>query len=335
MDLTNHTPFPSRLITGSTGDVEMMGMVVTKVTLRVDGGVATPVPPEQAWPVLEEPSVLEGVTLGPDAEYRRSGVDLVVIGRAIAPARAPVTHLPLLIECGRVRHALYVFGDRWWVRDAYNRLVPSEPRPFVEMPLDNTRTFGGVANQQDLPLPHPVNPDGMGFHMSEAEAEGKPLPNVERYDALIRNWSDQPRPACLRRPKGLLLPVDARTEGPDPTLAYAIPALRVGFQQSVPELNARGPEDLGPHIRISGMAARGDILVPTPSLEGPRARASVGPHTSEFTSRIASIVMLVEHHVVVATYLSVFRYLFRPEELRSVELEWTESPYILQDMATV
>jgi hypothetical protein len=130
-----------------------------------------------------------------------------------------------------------------------------------------------------------------------------------------------------------LLPVDARLDGPDPTLAYAIPALRVGFQQTVPELNARGPADLGTHIRISGMDARGDILLPTPPLEGPRARAHVGPHTSEFTSTITSIVVLVEHRVVVATYLSVFRYLFQAEQRRSVDLEWPDSPYVLPDVA--
>jgi hypothetical protein len=43
---------------------------------------------------------------------------------------------------------------------------------------------------------------------------------------------------------------------------------------------------------------------------------------SRFPLFISTIVALVPQRVLVVSYLGLFRYLFRPEELRRAELRW-------------
>src|SRR5215470_12420689 len=89
----------------------------------------------------------------------------------------PTRRTTVKVESGRISHHVAVFGDRVW-RKSPKGLIPSEPEPFVEMPLANDRAFGGKVLLEGLEIPHPHNPAGRGFYLSEGEAEGKPLPNL-------------------------------------------------------------------------------------------------------------------------------------------------------------
>ena len=75
--------------------------------------------------------------------------EVLVVGRAVAPRRAPVTQLTVRLEVmGRAKE-MVVVGDRRWVRGV-GGLVASAPEPFTEMPLTFARAFGGVDDSRGV-----------------------------------------------------------------------------------------------------------------------------------------------------------------------------------------
>lgn len=317
MDFTNSTDVPAEMLVGSTGDREMLCIVASKVTYRIDeGGGLVLVTGEDAWPVFEEPFVFRSVDLAPDLDFRKQGIDLVVFAKATAPHAEPVPAMRLGIECGDLRHEIDVFGERRWTKSGRG-LAPSEPEPFVEMPLTNDRAYGGAASWEGVEMEHPVNPDGKGFYLSEEEAVDSPLPNLERPSDRIGAWSDQPGPACLYRAQGVEIdPEEAESEDPEALVASQMQTM---FNQTVPELIA-DPEGWGDHLRLSGFSRSGELVFPVPEVGGPTAHASIGNLQSRFPSTLSSLIVLVPERIMIATYVCLFRYLFRPEEIRSVAL---------------
>jgi uncharacterized protein YjbI with pentapeptide repeats len=112
------------------------------------------------------------------------GAELLVGGKAFAPARAPVRGLDVRVSFGSIDKRLRVIGDRVW-----NGARPSDPVPFSEMPLDISRAFGGEG--------FPENPSGRGFVGRLDSSEGRPLPNVEDPRSLITSPSQRPSPATF------------------------------------------------------------------------------------------------------------------------------------------
>lgn len=317
MRFENRTPLPARALTGSTADREMVAIVVCKATFRADGGRLDRVDGDEAWPVFEEPFLFRGRALQPELDFRRRGTDLLVFSEAVAPGGEPTTYLRSGAVCGDRAVWMDVFGDRVWVRDA-GRLVPSEPLPFVNMPLGNDRAFGGTALYEGEELPHPVNPEGRGYVMNPEESEGAPLPNIERPGALIETWTDWPEPVCLLRPTGM---ADSfmRAIGEMEPRAQVRTLLDSMFQEAVPEFVF--PEDGIPdRVRLLAAAPEGDVEIPLPPRTGPAVTARIGRRTARVPTRLASVTVLGPERVVIATYRALFRYLVEPEEVREAVL---------------
>ncbi len=338
MDFTNNTDFPASALVGSTGDREQTAMVACKVTYRMAGdGSLNPVEKDQMWPVQGEPAVFEGVTLMPELEFRKKGIDILVFGQALAPRGWASRRLSLRIRCGPVDKRVEVFGDRIWLK-GLGGFIPSEPQPFEAMPLTNDRAFGGPGLLAGEEVVHPINPVGRGACWAKDDVEGKPLPNLERPDDLIADWKQTPAPACLYKPTGPLL--DATGSGSFEELgsspdSMALPRAILGqtFNQAVPELICPAG-NLGRTIQLSGFHPDGDLVFPlppekaVPGQSGPTVFVSMGELRSRFPLSVSTMVILVPQRVVILTYLGLFRYLFRPEELRSAELRWFGSPTV-------
>lgn len=333
MEFTNSTDFPAESLVGSTGDREQTAMVACKITYRVasDGGLE-PVEDSQMWPVLGEPALFQGVSLLPELEFRKTGIDILVFGEAVAPRGWASRQVSLRVRCGAVDKRVEVFGNRTWLRDV-GGLIPSEPEPFEAMPITNDRAFGGPAILAGSEVVHPYNPEGRGYCMSKEEVEGKPLPNLERPEDLITQWDQSPGPACLYKGIGLFLDADGpgSLEGlsqSSDSLALPRALFRQAFNQAVPDLVCPNGE-LGRVISLSGFDADGDLLFPlppevaVPGEWGPTVHVSIGDLKSRFPLSISTILVLAPQRVVVVTYLAVFRYLFRAEDLRSAELRWS------------
>ncbi|HSR43098.1 MAG TPA: DUF2169 domain-containing protein [Longimicrobiales bacterium] len=317
MDFENQTDLPADMMVGSTSDREMLCIVAAKATYRVDESGLDLVVGDEAWPVFEKPFEFRGVALAPDLDYRKRGTDVLVFGNAVAPGGDAVPAMWVGLESGELRYRAAVYGDRTWVRSG-DRLVPSAPVPFEEMPLGNDRAFGGIGVVDGQEMPHPVNPDGRGFYLSEEEAEDRPLPNLERPDALIGGWLDRPKPACFLPPLGSLGLDPEEMQGGDPMEAV-MASIASSFNQAVPDL-VTSPGALGDTLRLEGFFPEGTVVLPMPPRRGPDAVAAVGDLTGRFPTALSSLIVLAAERVYVATWVSIFRYLFRPREKRSVVL---------------
>lgn len=302
----------------------MLGIIACKVTYTLsEEGWLIPADAEQSWPVFEKPFVFENVTLQSELDFRKNGIDIIVFGKAVSPYRKPVPAMKVIIECGRIFYEVDVFGERLWQR-LNDTLIPSAPIPFDEMPLTNDRAYGGAAVWEGIELTHSINPEGRGFYISKTEAEGKPLPNLERPDFLIQAFEDQPRPACLFKPNGMYFDQDVNQDNVEKIFPDLVES---PFNQAVPELVA-SPQDLGNSLRLVGFSADGEILFPMPPINGPTAHVSVGDLRGCFNSTISSLIVLAEAKALIVTYLCLFRYLVRPMEVRNVELRWSEDPSV-------
>lgn len=323
MKLENLTPFPAKLLVGSTSDSEMVGMLACKVTYVFGEGGLVPAPAEESWPIFEQPFVFESATLPAELDFRKNGIDVAIFGKARTPDARPARQLRLGIYWGSLRYEVDVQGDRWWVKTGRS-LVASDAQPFVEMPITNDRAYGGAALLDGVPCAYAENPDGRGYYLSQEEAEGKPLPNLERTEAAITRWDHRPKPAVFYKAGLELRGDEMQTRGEDAVIAQL---MMEGFNGSIRELVA-DPAQLGTSILLRGFSHAGDIVLPAPHHSGPVAHASVGSVRSRFPSAISSVVVLADVPALVVTYLSVFRYLMRPMEKRAVVLRWQQDPCI-------
>lgn len=131
-----------------------------------------------------------------DLTLVKPGTDILLIGRAIAPAGA-VSAMDVRLQVGPVSRSLRVFGDRRWVRQEQGWAI-SSPQPFERMPLRWELAFGGCGAQTDGTPPEydARNPIGRGFIGSrEEDFSDRPLPNIEDPGQLIATPADRPAPA--------------------------------------------------------------------------------------------------------------------------------------------
>ncbi len=338
MKLTNSTPFPAALQVGSTTDVEQLGSVACKVSYQWDDdGSIFPLPDEGLWPIARGPESFEGTTLLPDLDFRRQGIDVLVFGPAVAPRNEPVREMRIGVASGRFVRQFDVLGDRRWLKiqkpDQTTEWRMSPPAEFVQMPLGADRAFGGHASAGGAPMPFSMNPAGRGFVAEEAAAENVALPNIERIDARIAHWRDQPVPACLHKPVGgLLLPTHgeaswaAAGDADDPTRLVRT-LVRESFQQAPPDwVCPRGA--LGRTLALKGFEAAGlrQMALPPERAEvgaqGPVLYVEVGALRAAFPLSISAVLVLVAQRTLVITFAASFRYLMRPLDSRRAILQW-------------
>jgi len=317
MKFTNSTPYPARLATGSSGQKEIIGIAVCKVTYLAQDGILLPIIGEGAWPVFDKPYVFEGIPLSPETDFRKKGTDLLIFGSAVAPGNTPVASMQVSVACGEINQRTTVFGDRVW-ETGPDGFRPTPPEPFVSMPLTNNRTFGGSAKLQNTEVVHAINPEGRGFLLEKNRVEGTPLPNIEDPDHLITRWEDTPRPACWFKPAGFIQAKNAPEISPETLPLTMMQSL---FNQSVPEL-ITAPEKLGKTLRLSGFSKDGDITFPMPEIGGPIVDVRVGKAEEHFPTTLSTLIVLPREKVMIATYTALFRYLMRSFEKRSARLHW-------------
>lgn len=133
----------------------------------------------------------------------KPSTDVVMIGDAIS--MRPVSEMNVELAVGPVRKVVRVFGDREWQGISRDRI--SAPVPFERMPLAYERAFGGLLEINDEGEGMRVdarNPLGVGPARLQRRREitQHKLPNLEDPFQLIRNPSDEPKPACF----GFVLP---------------------------------------------------------------------------------------------------------------------------------
>lgn len=197
-----------------------IGLLSAKATFVLDDSGAATLDTQDAHPMHPADVVTDYGIVPPDFAPRRTGtVEVFLVGKAHADGGRPTRAMRVAIELGAERRELLVFGDRHWVGEG-SRATPSEPMPFVEMPLSWDRAFGGsseifVDRDNSIPVLEQWNPLGKGFDAASylpgirdavGAAPGYPLlhpayqrllPNLEHPSHRIERWADAPDPWCF------------------------------------------------------------------------------------------------------------------------------------------
>lgn len=269
MDLINQTLVPALVkVALAPGDdpTHRQGLLVAKATFRVHGDGSVELD-DDPLPVLEADEETDVGVLPRDLVLRRGpSCDLALLGHAMAPGRRTTRAMEVELLVGDVHRRLRVTGDRFWLPDG----TPSEPEPFLRMPLSWDRSFGGRTDvwldpSAPIEVTEPTNPRGRGFDPAPQAVglgetlgapEGYPrwdrtrrLPNIEDPAQAVRRPDDRPTPAGWAP-----LPVDLLALSP------SAPSVRVTASMVLPEA------PLGLPVRVRGVRPGGDWAFVLPPL---------------------------------------------------------------------
>ncbi|CAL1241961.1 DUF2169 family type VI secretion system accessory protein [Candidatus Methylocalor cossyra] len=134
--------------------------------------------------------------------------DVVLIGKAHAPAGRPVEQMSVGIEVAGRRKVLLITGDRRCRFRQGSSPLFTDPVPFTEMAIRYERAYGGKdhLSVSGLEFHYPRNPLGKGLALKNIREviEGLELPNIEDPSDLLlpervilgepERWNRQPLP---------------------------------------------------------------------------------------------------------------------------------------------
>lgn len=316
MKLDNQTPWPAVLFRTAIGDDHIGASVLARVTFDLIGGRPAP-SASQAWKVSASPWECEYGPMDSDMLLCKGGVDIFLFGHARAPHGKPTTQSEVAIEVGSFRRNLLVFGDRLW-QGNNDDLRPTSPLPFTEIALTPANAYGGKDSWDGLEVPFADNPDGKGFYLTAPAAVGKPLPNVEDPNHLIRKWEDRPEPAATT--------ACPMTNGARLRRAVELDEEKGCIRRILPRLyNAAFPEMVAVEIRpgdavsISGVTGNGPLGFPLPS-STPVVHLTLGKRILERPMAIDQLGVEADRGRFFIAYRYSFRYRLRPLEKRTCAL---------------
>ncbi len=202
MDIRNDTPFEEGFSIGMGADRQPCLAIVVKGTFVIpsdlDGAVVVA---EEQLPLCVTPEHHKGDVTGSllfdaDTVPFKPRADVVLVGTAYAPQRQPVGTFDVLLEVGRTRKALRVFGDRQWIFPTKAVMMPviSKPRAITAMPLVYENAFGGIDRKGDKWFDKNFSGKGFLGKKTKAAVDGAFLPNIEDPTQPIRSWNDEPMP---------------------------------------------------------------------------------------------------------------------------------------------
>jgi hypothetical protein len=195
MELINAT----RLMAGYTMGMEPSGrellvvvvkgtFVVVKGTFRIpDGREPIRLDDEQVPLVTSDVFFGEPGRSAPryEADFapRKRRCDVLLNASACARDGRPTTSTRVGVRIGEWSKAFTVVGDRVWEAGP-GGIAASPPVPYLQMPINYDRAFGGIDDRSQDPSQHAAfmkNPSGRGFHrhLRHEWVDGSPLPNTE------------------------------------------------------------------------------------------------------------------------------------------------------------
>jgi len=185
-EIRNNTPFESRgvVVIDKTG--QRHWVVVVKATFAIDEKGNLEIADEQVPPTVApeyrgEPGT-SSLLYEQDLIAAKPRTDVYLNGVAHAPGGRPRTEVEVALKTPAGTKVVIVRGDRTWRGGVVGAPQPSEPRPFVEMPITYERAYGGYDNKDPDARKHRLyeqNPVGTGFVTKPEHRLGMPMPNIE------------------------------------------------------------------------------------------------------------------------------------------------------------
>ncbi|PRQ09743.1 DUF2169 domain-containing protein [Enhygromyxa salina] len=312
----NLTQAPASLHVADFGTDHRHAVVVWKRSYDLQSGL------RGEWALCDEPLPIiadplhtpYGVFHG-DVFLSKLGVDLCVLGRI--RRSDPTTSTIVTIRCGSFTHALRVTGDRLW-RRGLGGLVPSAPKPFLEMELSYSRAYGGVTRAEGMDVSFPDNPIGRGYFLEQEAALEGSLPNIEAQRAPpISAWDERPSPAGWG-PYPMYWGLSARAGlSIDPQLQAVSEISPSLFNNAHPELVMAAIAG-GEQLELKGV--RDDrIAFDLPVTRG-KVRVSIGSDRFDVPTRVDGVYLWLEEERLVITQRANFNYTVHPEQVRIAAL---------------
>jgi hypothetical protein len=196
LQLENHTPFKAAIaVLPDRAGIDTLHVIV-KATVALLPKLSlseVQIPPTIADEYYADP-VTSSLRFASDMHIGKPGTDVLLLGRAWAPDKRPVTRTQVSLSVAGRQKTIQVTGDRVWRSGR-----PSDPQPFESIPLVWERAFGGLHRRGDQVLAEERNPVGCGFagERSAGEMEGRPVPNLEDPAAPLGQLGQVSTPACF------------------------------------------------------------------------------------------------------------------------------------------
>jgi hypothetical protein len=317
MELVNETLLQCHMERAQTFFKDLLqATVVVKASFYLDPSGGPHPCSEQPCVMTEDTDTAYG-TLEAELAPVKAWCDLAVLGHAHAPNRKPVPSTIVSIRVGAFERAVRVSGNRTWVR-SLGALVPSEPAPFVKIPLRYEHAFGGTARTDaGVRMPFSDNPVGRGYVLLKEDAEGTPLPNIEEIDQPMKSWSDTPLPAGLaplsrqttmRGQRGITVNAESKTAIVDAS----------AFCFSHPRMCLPAYLD-GAEVELTGVSQKGRMVFRLPDFRY-WLRVQLGACRYQLPIVPDTLYLLPEEEKVTVVGRRTFLYQFLPERRRAVHV---------------
>lgn len=331
MDLYIQTPAQAEFLSSQCDENEMIASVIVKRQYRVAGTVLV-LEDEQDWSIVEPPTTEEYGAFDPEAPCAREGTDLFVLGSVYAGTSAAgpgdLTRGRFELQIDGAPHlAIDAFGARLWQRER-KQLAASKPSEFTSLPLTWSGAYGGKADTETGEMPFQSNEKGIGFYVTEEQAEGSPLPYLEDPAAHISRWDERPVPIAtspLPRTSELRMTVGVHInmEGERPFVEEITQAY---FNNAEPRMVLRPGASAGTHFVLNGVRPGGapfEFTVPDCPVH---AHVQLADRSYVFPAHLEQIIALPEEGRVVIGHRITYTFPFKEMERRAATLYAGEVP---------
>ncbi len=207
MQLHNATPYVAAFAPGLDPDGRERVVVVIKGTFAIParGGVAVEAA-EQAPLVFAdtftgEPG-LSSVLYEYDFAPTKPRCDVLLVGSAHSADGRPTRKVAVGLRVGTLKKGFEVLGNRYWKIGGMGDLTPTDPEPFLSLPLSYDIAFGGTElapNTQQPVSAYADNPVGCGHLPKSGSADvfGKRVPNTQEVGKPVTSPRGSYRPMSL------------------------------------------------------------------------------------------------------------------------------------------
>lgn len=206
MNFTNATKMLASYTLGMNPDGKESIVVVVKGTFTIPPKGEISRLADKQFPFVEadqftgEPGV-SAILYESDYAPIKPRCDVILNGSAYSNNNRWVRELQVGFQLKSINKSFRVIGNRLWKQNMVS-FYPSDPEPFIKIPLSYDIAFGGIDTASTKPDQQKFftsNPAGKGFfdNNNYALMEGKPLPNTEEFNNPIRKPNGSYKPMAF------------------------------------------------------------------------------------------------------------------------------------------
>jgi len=197
MNFINRSGLPAAWTMGFRRDGRELLIVIVKATFAIPDPdqSAELVPAPEQVPLVEADAFtgapgLTAPLVETDFAHHKPGCDVVLLGRAHAPAGRLVERCEVGLRVGDLQKRVVAVGPRVWKR-RLGMVSATPPQPFESVPLTYDTAWGGTDRtyeDEGRIEAFPANPVGCGFWRNTRDIDGQPLPHTEQLGCPIESY---------------------------------------------------------------------------------------------------------------------------------------------------